>query len=198
MVKLAPKKVIALLALLAGGALLAKASYMQGKAWLAQALIEQAWQQGLAQKGGKHKPWYYADGHVTAKLNVPALGVERYILAGASGRNLAFAPAHALASSPLGEKGASVIAAHNDTHFAFLPNLVTGDELTLTLLDGTVHRYRVTQSQVVHQNDTHLADKHALYLVTCYPFESLAAGTPWRLLVEAVPVGSSSKSTTSA
>ena len=181
-----------------GASFLAHGTYMQAKAWLAQALIERAWQQSLARQGANIAPWYYADTYVVAKLAVPTLKIERFVLSGSSGRNLAFAPAHDLASQPLGSQGGSVIAAHNDTHFAFLRHVKVGDEVTLTLRNGSTERYRITAKQVVHQTDTHLAGVDGLHLVTCYPFNSPVSGTERRLLVSAVKVSSSSKSTTTA
>ncbi|WP_462157477.1 class GN sortase [Pseudoalteromonas sp. GB56] len=182
-----------------GASFFAHGTYMQAKAWLAQALIEHAWQQSLERQGADVAPWYYADTHVVAKLAVPTLDIERFVLSGSSGRNLAFAPAHDLASSPLGEEGGSVIAAHNDTHFAFLRHVKVGDEVLLTLRDGHTERYRITAKQVVHESETDLAMSDGLHLVTCYPFNSPVSGTELRLLVSAVSVSSSSsKSTTTA
>ncbi|MEO2281751.1 class GN sortase [Pseudoalteromonas pernae] len=186
-------------AFILGASFFAHGTYMQAKAWLAQALIERAWQQSLERQGADVAPWYYADTHVVAKLAVPKLDIERYVLAGSSGRNLAFAPAHDLASSPLGEQGGSVIAAHNDTHFAFLRHVKVGDEVVLTLRDGHTERYRITAKQVVHESDTDLAMSDGLHLVTCYPFNSPVAGTDLRLLVSASRLMSSSSiSTTTA
>jgi hypothetical protein len=44
-------------------------------------------------------------------------GKNWYILAGASGRNLAFGPTHVSSKSIPGEKGNSVIIGHRDTQF---------------------------------------------------------------------------------
>ncbi|MFY8274383.1 class GN sortase [Pseudoalteromonas sp. SSDWG2] len=185
--------------LLLGASFFAHGAYMQGKAWLAQQLIERAWQQSVQNQGAHVAPWYYADTHVVAKLSVPSLAIERYVLSGSSGRNLAFAPAHDLASAPLTEHGGSVIAAHNDTHFAFLRHVGVGDEIELTLSNGKTQRYRVDSKQVVHQSETELASRDGLHLVTCYPFNSPVSGTELRLLVSASKLSSSSsKSTTTA
>jgi len=50
---------IGLLAL--GLSLFGHGVYMQAKAWLAQVLIEQAWQTALKSPNKKIKPWFYAD-----------------------------------------------------------------------------------------------------------------------------------------
>ena len=58
--------------LIAGLSLFGHGVYMQAKAWLAQVLIEHAWQQALAEPGKKVKPWFYADSFVTAQLHFPS------------------------------------------------------------------------------------------------------------------------------
>ncbi len=183
--------------LLAGAVLLGQGSYLQGKAWLAHWLIERSWQRGVAE-GGEMRPWPWADTHVIARLRVAELGVERFVLAGASGRNLAFGPAHVSASAALSEAGSKVIAGHNDTHFAFLAELRPGMDIELALLSGEVLHYRVTSRTVVSENDTAQAAEPGLYLVTCYPFDALTTGTSLRLLFGAEAASSSSSSTTSS
>ena len=42
-----------------------------------------------------------------------------------------------------GERGVAVYSAHRDTHFAFLKNVVIGDEIDVTRHDGQTFRYRV-------------------------------------------------------
>ena len=172
--------------------------YMQAKAHLAQYLIAQAWQSNIEQGGGQQvKPWFYADTWPIAKLTVPKLNIEEYILWDASARNLAFGAAHFLPSSKLAELvtnsggKASVIAGHNDTNFAFLAQLNLGDTYELTLDRGRSMKYQVSNISIIHQDDTsflHLseAEVNRLYLMTCYPFNSLTSGTSQRYLVESV------------
>ena len=98
------------------------AGYIHAKAWLAQVLLARAWTATLAGEA-RVRPWPWADTWPIARLQVPALGVDRIVLAGASGRTLAFGPGH-LAGTPLpGEKGTSVLAGHRDTHFAWIGDL---------------------------------------------------------------------------
>jgi sortase A len=64
-----------------------------------------------------------------ARLVVPSEDVEMIVLAGASGRTLAFGPGH-LKGTPLpGQAGNAVISGHRDTHFAFLARLHLADEV---------------------------------------------------------------------
>ena len=48
-----------------------------------------------------------------------------------------------------GERGVAVYSAHRDTHFAFLKNVVIGDEIDVTRSDGRKFRYRADKTSVV-------------------------------------------------
>ncbi|KFZ38685.1 sortase [Shewanella mangrovi] len=177
---------LALLLLLVGAAALVKGGYMQAKAMFAQYLIEEAWDKTL-NDGAPHKPWFWADTHPIGKLWIgdnPPL----YVLAGASGRNLAFGPAQLLSSSPAGEAGNTVIAGHRDTHFAILAHAKKGQQIRLQAMDGEQHYYRIRSTMIVHQSQTQwLQDQGApmLTLLTCYPFNALTGGAELRFLVQA-------------
>lgn len=82
-----------LLLLALGGWQMGSAAYLHAKAWLAQVLLAEAWAATLAD-GTPHKPWPWADTAPVARLQVPALGVDQIVLAGVSGRSLAFGPGH--------------------------------------------------------------------------------------------------------
>lgn len=175
-------------------------AYMQVKAKLAQYLIAQAWQSNVEQGGDKRiKPWFYADTWPIAKLEIPQLNVEEYILWDASERNLAFGAAHLLPTAKLetlentDSGNTSLIAGHNDTNFAFLSKLKLGDTYKLTLGSGLTMTYQVSNISIIHQSDTSFLRLDAtaanrLYLMTCYPFNSLTSGTEQRYLVESVVI----------
>ncbi|KTF15748.1 class GN sortase [Pseudoalteromonas sp. H105] len=183
--------------LVLGVGLFTHGSYIQAKAWLAQHLIEQAWQQALVTPNEQVKPWFYADSYVTAQLNWPSQGKTLSILAGASGRNLAFAPSHYLPSGELGSEHGALIAGHNDTHFAFLQNVKIGEQFSLQMQSGNIVYYQVRGIEVIHQSQYSFLQRSGLYLLTCYPFDSLASGTELRLLVSADKVSSSTSTTNS-
>ena len=106
------------LIIIVGLSFIGQSFYIHAKAWLAQILLEQAWnkiQQGETQV----KPWPWADTWPVARLQVPSLNIDLFILAGDSARNLAFGPGHNFASAQPGEVGNSIISAHRDTHFSF-------------------------------------------------------------------------------
>lgn len=171
--------------LLIGATQFGHGAWIQAKAWLAQFLIAQAWARTLA---GEHevRPWPWADTWPVARLSAPALGIERYVLAGADGNALAFGPGH-LSGTPLpGATGNSVIGGHRDTHLAFLRLLQQGDELRVQRTDGTVVAYLVEHASVLHKGDVWVAKQEGpdrLTLVTCYPFDALRAGGSQRYVV---------------
>ena len=74
---------LALLLLALGLWQLGGAAVIHGKAWLAQRLLERAWAVTLA-GGGPVKPWPWADTWPVARLKVPALDVDLFVLAGAA------------------------------------------------------------------------------------------------------------------
>ena len=166
------------------------AAVIKAKAWLAPILIQQAWQQTLLSGGEAVKPWPWADTWPVARLWVPALAVERLVLAGDSGNALAFGPGHARASAVLGSAGLAVIGGHRDTHFAFLSNIEPGHRIQLELPGGEQRHYRVRASRIVDASAetlSHSGVSERLLLVTCYPFDALRAGGPLRYVVSASP-----------
>lgn len=182
------RRALTWLCLLAGGVLAAQAAWLPAKAALAQQLLERAWRTSRVD-GGAHRPWPWADVAPVARLEVPRLGVTRIVLAGDSGRALAFAPGWSESSALPGRTGLSVVSAHRDTHFRFLRELVAGDRIIVEHARGE-RAYRVASMRVVDTRDSHIAldaDADALLLVTCWPFDALAAQGPLRYLVEARP-----------
>lgn len=177
---------IALAALLAAFAAwqLGAAGTVQAKALLAQHLIAASWRSAL--EGHARPPWPRADTRPVARLTVPSRGVELFVLAGTSGRSLAFGPGHVDGTALPGSGGNSVIVAHRDTHFAFLRDLGPDDVIAVEDLRGRVTRYRVREAAVVDKGETRVldpADSPQLTLITCFPFDALAPGTPLRYVV---------------
>lgn len=165
-------------------------AWIHAKAALAQWLLADAWQQTLG-TGRPVPPWPWADTWPVARLRVPAQGIDQIVLAGDSGRTLAFGPGHTTTSALPGESGTTVISGHRDTHFRFLRELEVGDRLLLETPTGD-YRYRVDHHQVVDHRQAAIADHgERLVLVTCYPFDALLPGGPLRYVVEATPVETS-------
>ncbi len=163
---------------------LGQGGYLHAKAVLAQQLIKQAWQETLANLQ-QHKPWPWADTWPVGRLQVPAQNIDLYVLAGDSGRTLAFGPGHRFGSALPGGIGTTLISAHRDTHFGFLKRLTVGDEILFQGVDGQWQHYQVSNSTVVHEADTiaDTSENNRLALVTCYPFDAILPGGPLRFVV---------------
>lgn len=174
---------------LCGAALVVDGLWIPLKAALAQTLLERAWHSTRATPGPPARPWPWADTWPVARLRLPAAHEPLIVLAGASGRNLAFAPAWLDGTAAPGDDGVSVIAAHRDTHFRVLEHLEIGDKLTVERRDGRSRAYEVVALDVVDATKTRLsldAPDPVLALVTCYPFDALTAGGPLRYVVTAI------------
>jgi sortase A len=166
---------------------LGQAAYIPAKALLAQELMLRAWERA---GGGDANPvpWPWADTWPVARLQAKNGQVRQIILAGGSGRTLAFGPGHLSASAMPGERGNSVIAGHRDTHFRFLKDLAVGEMLSVETVNGVLVHYDVIDLDVVDGRRSSLVldtDESILSLVTCYPFDAADPGGPLRYVVTA-------------
>jgi len=161
------------------------ASYIHAKAILAQVLLETAWDKTIhGQQEVKLWPW--ADTWPISRLDVPRLGVDRIVLAGASGSSLAFGPGHLFGSPLPGQQGNTVIAGHRDTHFRFLKEIQHGDLINLQTLTGDTIQYEVIETKIVNEKEIEYlvnTSVNKLTLITCYPFNAIRPGGPLRYLV---------------
>ena len=182
-----PRNLIVACLLCLGFWQLGQGAYIPAKAWLAQELMQRAWTR--ATEGDEQQaPWPWADTWPVARLSAKSGDVDLIILAGGSGRTLAFGPGHLSASSLPGETGNSVIAGHRDTHFNFLRDIEIGESLLIEKIGGRKHLYKVIGIDVVDaRRGSLLLDTEAsiLSLVTCYPFDEREAGSPLRYVVTA-------------
>ena len=174
-------------AALAGVLLLSQGGWIYLKARLAQVLLHRAWAKTLAGERAV-KPWPWADTWPVARLRVPGANADAIVLAGASGRTLAFGPGHLDGSAAPGTRGNCVFSAHRDTHFAFLRGVSAGEEILVQAPDGKTTVYRVTAAQIVDRSVTTALEPtpgQTLTLVTCYPFDAIAPGGTLRYVVRA-------------
>lgn len=177
---------IALLAL-AGAASFGRGAYILVKAQVAQSLLHAAWDRTRA-TGEAVKPWPWADTHPVARLIAPAQDADVLVLAGASGRTLAFGPGHLDGSALPGDTGNAIVTAHRDTHFRFLRTIAPGDELVVERADGATRHFRIRGTYVADYRELRLprdTPVPTLTLVTCYPFDALNPGGPLRYVVVA-------------
>ena len=166
------------------------ASWLDGKAWLAQHLIAHAWQTTLEQ-GAPQRPWPWADTWPVARLTTPA-GETLYVLESTSGEALAFGPGRL--AGGIGSDQALTLAGHRDTHFAFLENLNPGQPLAVQLANGSQQHFQISRQQVINsqQHPLHIPrDDQQLILITCYPFGALTPGGPLRYVVTATSASTS-------
>lgn len=175
-----------IIALLSGGLWqLGEGAYIYAKAQLAQELILDAWEKGVANHQAV-KPWSWADTWPVARLMVPRLSIDQIVLAGDNGRALAFGPGHRIGSALPGTVGNSLISGHRDTHFNFLKELRIDDTILVQDQTGTVHQYVINAYEVIDESMP-IAEGNArqLTLVTCYPFDAVMPGGPLRYVVTA-------------
>jgi len=171
---------------LIGLILFGQGAYIHAKALLAQVLLERAFEQTIA-SGHPVKPWSWADTWPVARIEIKRIHASAIALAGSSGQALAFGPGHVEETADAGERGVAVYAAHRDTHFRFLKDVVTGDEIDVTRSDGKTFRYRADRNAVVRFDQSGidpLIGGYELVLSTCWPFDALTSG-PERYLLHA-------------
>ncbi len=162
-------------------------TYIPAKAWLAQELMLRAWSR-MQSGASRVTPWPWADTWPVARLTARSGDVDLIVLAGGSGRTLAFGPGHMSASAMPGEVGNAVIAGHRDTHFRFLKDLQVGEILKFELGRASEHSYEIIDIDIVDSRKASLlldTDAAMLSLVTCYPFDAIDAGGPLRYVVTA-------------
>ncbi len=183
------RRALFLACLLTGMASLGAAAQIHAKAWLGQQLIAFAWN---AVQGGEEaaRPWPWADTWPVARLEVPAHGVDLFVLSGGTGRTLAWGPGHMDGTAPVGAPGNAVIGGHRDTHFAFLERVEIGTRIRAEDARGWVRTYHVVDRFVTTERDASVlapTDAPQLTLVTCWPFDAAAPGGTERYVVVARP-----------
>ncbi len=159
--------------------------YMLAKAYLAQYLIEDAWQKTKLDSQ-QHRPWSWADTFPVFEIIVPRINKSTIVLQGDSGRNMAFSATHTGSSGLPGSKKTTVISGHRDSHFEYLQQLKIGDKI-LTNTKTKSYSYRIERFEVVdsRKQQIQISNKDQLILTTCYPFNTLQTGGSLRFVVYA-------------
>jgi sortase A len=125
-------------------------------------------------------------GDPVARLTIPRLAADLYVVEGDGARQLRRGPGHVRGTAMPGANGNCIIAGHRDTHFRVLKDIRRGDEVVLQTRDGE-YTYRVVTTQIVSPRDTQSlrpSQDAELHLVTCYPFYYLGSA-PKRFIVDA-------------
>jgi len=126
------------------------------------------------------------EGTPLGRIDIRSVSLSAIILEGTANSTLRRAAGHVPGTPLPGQPGNVAIAGHRDTFFRTLRDIHTGDEITLTTLDGS-YSYRVSSARVVDPEDTAVLDdseESVLTLVTCYPFYFVGPA-PKRFIVRA-------------
>lgn len=129
-------------------------------------------------------------GDTMAKLIIPRLDAQLYVLEGDGARELRRGPGHLIGTAMPGAGGNCVIAGHRDTHFRILKDIRIGDDIVLQTRRGAF-LYRVESTTVVSPRNTASLQPTRdaeLNLITCYPFYYVGAA-PKRFVVKAELAG---------
>lgn len=129
------------------------------------------------------------EGDLLGLLTIPRWDLVVTVREGVASETLASGAGHIPGTALPGSDGNVALAAHRDTHFRPLRDVVAGDLVRLTTLEGERH-YAVVSTEIVRPEDvSSLAPTSDswLTLVTCYPF-SFVGSAPRRFLVRAVEI----------
>lgn len=135
----------------------------------------------LPQPGPRMEP-----GDTIAKMIIPRLDAQLYVVEGDGPRELRRGPGHLSGTALPGGDGNCVIAGHRDTHFRVLKDIRQGDDIVMQTKTGE-YLYRVKSIRVVSPNYTEPlrpTPEPELNLITCYPFFYVGSA-PKRFVVEA-------------
>ena len=123
------------------------------------------------------EPIVIKEGDPIAIIEMPTIGVSKYVVAGVQTADLKKGPGHYPGTPFPGELGNASIAGHRTTYgepFRHLDDLNIGDPIIITDLLGRTFTYRVSNQQVVGASDSWVVattdrTKAVLTLTTCHP-----------------------------
>ena len=163
------------------------------KARVAQVLLQYAWHKTI-KTGEDQKPWRGFDGTPIFRLSIPRHEVDQIVLAGTSGQSLAFGPAFHKESKIPGAGGTTVLSSHRNSHGVYIKQLQKGDTIKLQDRFEEWHFYTIEDFNILNVKTDTISTtntKEVLLIVTCYPFNALTSGTPFRYIVSASKILSS-------
>lgn len=123
------------------------------------------------------EPIAIVEGDPVAIIELPTIGVKKFVVAGVQTADLKKGPGHYPDTPFPGELGNAAIAGHRTTYgepFRQLDELELGDEIKVTDLFGREFVYRVTGTQIVGPSDSWVVATTdptiaTLTLTTCHP-----------------------------
>jgi sortase A len=118
----------------------------------------------------------FESGDVMARLEIPSVGIDSYVVSGVRPSDLKKGPGHYPTTPHPGQLGNSAIAGHRTTYgqpFFRLGEVETGDEIIVTTVQGRFV-YRVTGSEIVPPSRSDVIATTdptvaRLTLTTCHP-----------------------------
>ena len=178
---------LALIFLLGGGYFGYQFFKIELKARVAQVLLQYAWHKTI-KTGEDQRPWRSFDGTPILRLSIPRHEVDQIVLAGTSGQALAFGPAFHKESKLPGVGGTTVLSSHRDSHGVYIKQLQKGDTIKLQDRFQEWHSYTIENFSILNVKTDTISTtntKEMLLIITCYPFNAISAGTPYRYVVSA-------------
>jgi sortase A len=166
-----------------------------GGVWLQATIYQHGKRAALDRRGSDverslpRPPAPVAVGDAIGTVDIPRLRLSAVVIEGDDDSALKVAVGH-LPDTPLPwEGGNSALAAHRDTFFRPLKDLVVGDLIRVVTPRGELD-YHVRETLVVNPDDVWVLNPTAqpsLTLITCYPF-SFVGHAPRRFVVRAEQV----------
>ena len=130
----------------------------------------------------------------TAVVRIRRLGIEAPIYTGTDDVTLNRGVGHIDGTPMPGAPGNSGLAAHRDSYFRALKDIVDGDAIEIVTRDSILS-YRVERTWIVAPTDVWVLDPTptpAVTLVTCYPFYFIGSA-PQRFIVRALETSVASR-----
>lgn len=180
------RKVLSLVLVLTGVALL---GYVGGEYWgmyRSQKNLEAAWTQQSAAiaAADQSTPVKISPEQMLTRLRVNKIGIDAIVVEGASRKDLSEGPGHMKQTAEPGETGNAVITGHRDTFFRHIHELAKGDQIQVQR-NGRNFIYEVTGHRIVMPEDISVikpTNDPQLTLITCYPTYYIGPA-PKRLVV---------------
>ena len=129
-------QILSLLLLAAGAVLLFQGARVYLESKLGQSEASHQFEESPAAPAARSRRLRPRDGEAFAKLSIPRLDTELYVVEGDDTADLRRGPGHLPGTAMPGDDGNCVIAAHRDTHFRILKDIRKGDDIILQTSRG--------------------------------------------------------------
>ena len=109
------------------------------------------------------------------RIVIPSIGVDATIGEGTDWEALKYQVGHHPGTANPGERGNSVLAAHNDIYgeiFRYLPDVPLGEVITI-YAGAESFRYRITERKIIRPQQTEVmlpTTEPTVTLISCYPY----------------------------